>query len=356
MQQFLETLNIESWGSWIFSGAVILAVLVLNRLVHWLLVTRLRHVKPEEHVWRHAIVLSLDAPLRALIWLLGAMLIKEKLAPTGTEPLVDRLFVPITGILIILVITWFLLRTVERVKTTYVTRGDIAIDRTAVDAVSKLAWAFILIFAAISVLNEVGVPLASLLAFGGAAGIAVGFAAQTLVANLFGGLTVYASGIFKIGDDIIFPGTDLAGTVQQIGWRATRVLGWDGKQLYVPNSLFNSSNMVNHSQLQHRTISEYILLHYQNIDKVKSVVHEGNEFLKGRDDLNYFTFRFDSFGDNAIKLYIYAWAQNSPKGGFLPYAEFARIKEEVLLGIVDIARNHGCDLRLPVANIYMREE
>src|SRR3546814_10370881 len=91
------------------------------------------------------------------------------------------------------------------------------------------------------------------MAFGGAAGIAVGFAAQTLVANLFGGLTVYAGRIFKIGEDIILPNTKLAGTVQQIGWRATRVLGWDGKPFYVPNSIFNSSNMINHSRLSPRS-------------------------------------------------------------------------------------------------------
>lgn len=356
MQQFFESLNLELW---IFPVAVILGVLILNRLGHWLVSLRLRRKKPEQQVWRHAIISALDAPVRVLIWLLGARLIKEKYVPTGTEPMVDRVFALITGILIIFVITWFLLRVVKRIKHNYVARArsrGVAVDQTAVDAVSKLAWAFILIFAVISIMHEVGVPLVSLLAFGGAAGIAVGFAAQTLVANLLGGLTVYASGIFKIGDDIIFPGSDLAGTVQQIGWRATRILGWDGKELYVPNSPFNTSNMVNHSRLEHRTISEYILLHYQDLDKAQAIVREGNELLESREDISYFTFRFDSFGESTLKLYIYAWAINSPQGDFLPYAEFVRIKEEVLLAIVGIARNHGCDLRLPVANIYMRED
>src|SRR5699024_9359454 len=107
--------------------------------------------------------------------------------------------------------------------------------------------------------------------------------------------------------------------------------------------LFNSSNMVNHSRLTHRAISEHILLRYRNFDKVRDVVRDGNELLKKRQDLSYFVFRFDSFGERALKLYVYAWVQASPPGGFVPYADFARVKEEVLLSIADIARQHGCE-------------
>lgn len=356
MQQTLDQhLLMESL---IYPVVVILVALVLTRLVLGLLRNRLHRMKPKENVWRHAVLSSLYAPVRALIWLVSLVLIKQKFIPAGVVPLVDKMFIPIVSILTIFLVTWFLLRVVDQAKNNYVahiTSLHNDVDRTALDAVSKLAWIFILIFALISILQQLHVPLASLLAFGGAAGIAVGFAAQTLVANLFGGLTVYASRIFKIGEEIIFPGTNLAGTVEQIGWRATRVLGWDGKPFYVPNSIFNSSNMVNHSRLKHRTISEHILLRYQNLDKVRAIVDEGNALLERRDDIGYFVFRFDSFGDSALKLYIYAWAQTTPNVGFLPYAEFMRIKEEVLLAIADIARRHGCDLLLPASNIYLRD-
>src|SRR5699024_7725546 len=154
------------------------------------------------------------------------------------------------------------------------------------------------------------------------AGIAVGFAAQTLVANLFGGITIYASRIFKIGEGIILPSSNLSGTVQHIGWRSTQVLGWDGKLFFVPNSLFNSSNVVNNSRLMHRAISKYILLRYQDFDNVQAIVEAGNELLEKRKDINYHSFRFDGFGDAALKLYVYAWVQTVPQATFLPYAEF----------------------------------
>src|SRR5699024_2867272 len=70
--------------------------------------------------------------------------------------------------------------------------------------------------------------------------------------------------------------------------------------------------------------------------------------------LNYFAFRFNSFGDSALKLNIYAWPQMTPSGGFVPYAEFARIKEEVLLSVAAIARRHGCELLQPLSYIHLR--
>src|SRR5690625_417283 len=357
MQQILDhALNTKLW---IFLVVVIVTVLMINRLVHWILVVRLRHSKPEKHIWRQALLSALNAPVRVIVWLIGVVVIKYKCVPAGTEPLIDQVFLPAIGVLVTLAVTWFLLRFVDRAKGNYLARATVrneTVDQTAVNAISKLSWAVILVFALISILQQIGVSLSSLLAVGGAAGIAVGFASQTLVANLFGGLTIYASRIFRIGEDIILPGNNVSGTVQQIGWRSTLVLGWDGKPVYVPNSVFNSSNLVNHSRMVHRSFSENLLLHYRDFDKVERVVEEGNEMLAKRDDLNYFVLRFDSFGDTALKLNVYAWPQMTPKRDFVPYAEFARIKEEVLLTVAGIALDHGCELIQPLSYVYLRDE
>lgn len=354
--QFLDLLDAQPW---VFPLVVIGIVPLVNRLMRGLLRMRLRRMKPGESVWRQALISCVGAPASALTWLVGAVLIKERLSPEGTNPLLDRVDAPALGIATIVVVTWFLLRLAEHAKSNYVARQVARsghIDYTAVDAISKLAQAFVLIFALISALQQLRVPLASLLAFGGAAGIAVGFASQTLVANLFGGLTVYASRIFKIGEEIIFPGTDLAGMVEHIGWRATRVRGWDGKPFYVPNSVFNSSNMVNHSRLTHRTISEHFLLGYRDLDKVEPIVQAAQQMLAGHEEVGYFVFRFDRFGDNALKLFLYAWVRTTPAGGFLSYADFMRVKEELLLAIAAIAKAQGCELIQPISSLHLRDD
>lgn len=335
------------WSHWVFIGALLVGALFVNRIVHWILVAAMRRGDPVRNVWRHAFLGALDAPVRALVWILAVYIgivhfVTERPAVMST----------VIYVLVTLVLTWFMLRMVNRVTGNYAARGEASgegVDYTAVDAISKLAWAMVLIFAVLTILQTVGIPLSGLLAFGGAAGIAVGFAAQNLVGNLFGGLTVFASRIFKIGEAIILPGTDLAGDVEKIGWRSTRVHGWDGKPFYVPNSVFNTSTVINHSRMSHRTISENVLLRYEDFDKVEAIVREGNQMFEQREDIGYYVFRFASFGDNALKLAVYAYAQTDA------YAEFMRIKEEVLMAIAAIVRKHQATLVLPLAH-YRRED
>jgi MscS family membrane protein len=337
---------------------IIVAVLILNRIVQWVVNAFTRREDPADHVWSDAFLGALGPPLRAIIWITGLTIAASLLMRGGGLSMLEKLFPPARNVVAILAVAWYFLRITRRLEHNFRARGQKRgeeLDPTAADAVGKLLRAAIFITAALVIMQTLGFSIGGLLAFGGAAGIAIGFAAQTLVANLLGGLTVYASRIFKIGEDIIIPGTNLAGTVSYIGWRATRVVGWDGKPFYVPNSLFNSSNMINHSRLVHRSFSENLLLRYRDLEKVQAIVNEGNDALKKRDDLAYFVFRFDGFGDRALKLNIYAWPQTVPPGSFLPYAEFARIKEEMLLSIADIARDHDCELVLPVSNLYLRE-
>lgn len=332
----------HEWSQVVFVGILVVAALILNRIVHWVLAALAKRVHPEKKVWRHAILRALDAPIRVLIWILAIYL-----AATHLLPLRPVVLGTAIQILVILVITWLLLRVVKHVKNNYSARADTAggdVDYTAIDAISKLSWAMVLIFAAMTIMQALHVPLSGLLAFGGAAGIAVGFAAQNLVSNLFGGLTVFATRIFKIGEDIVMPGTGLAGTVKKIGWRSTWVEGWDGKPFCVPNSVFNTLTLINHSRMTHRTISENVLLRYEDYDKVAEIVRQGNAVLDAHDEIGYFVFRFASFGDSSLQLAIYAYAQTQA------YAEYMRIKEEVLMAIAGIVRGHGCTMVLPLTH------
>lgn len=354
MQQLLEL--VSGWPQWVYSVALLVAVLVAGSACHGAISAIGQRTKPELNVWREALLNTLGAPVHVLFWIAAVALVEQRFIPEDQYLVLSDNLPSVLDVLVILATAWFLMRFIKRVQANYIIsarhRGN-ELDPTAMDAIGKLAWVLVCIITVLAIMQVLGVSIGGLLAFGGAAGIAVGFAAQTLVSNLFGGLTVYASRIFRVGEDIIIPGTELAGTVQHIGWRSTRVLGWNGKPAYIPNSVFNSSNLVNNSRLTHRTISEHFLLRYEQIDKVREIVKQVNTLLEKRDDLSYFVFRFDNFGDKALKLYLYAWAQTVPHGGFVPYAEFMRIKEEILLDVVDIAHQQGCELILPLAHVQL---
>lgn len=343
---------------WLFLVVLVVVLLTVNRIVRWTLAFLWNRDQPEKKVWRSAILRASDAPLRTAIWLFGIIIAHRHYFPpdSGYTAIVN--VVPaVQEVLFIFVIGWFLFRLIDRVEENYFKRASVEgvhVDRTAANAMKKIATITVFLLVALSVIQALGISIAGLVAFGGAAGIAVGFAAQTLVSNLFGGLTVFASRIFKLDEDIIMNELGLAGTVAHIGWRSTTIEGWDGKRVYVPNSVFNTHSLTNNSRLKHRTMTQDILLRYDDYAKVQEVVEEGNALLAARDDLSYFVFRFDGFGDKALKLNIYAWIQSVPGGSFVPYAVFAEAQESILMSIADIARSKGCEV-LPVNHVQLRE-
>ena len=69
--------------------------------------------------------------------------------------------------------------------------------------------------------------------------IAIGFAAKDLLSNFFGGLFIYLDRPFAVGDWIRSPDREIEGTVEQIGWRVTRIRTFDKRPLYIPNSVFS---------------------------------------------------------------------------------------------------------------------
>src|SRR5690606_12130573 len=173
--------------------------------------------------------------------------------------------------------------------------------------------------------------------FGGMGGIAVGFAAQSLVANLLGGLTIFASRPFKVGEYIIIPGTELMGGVEHIGWRATRLIGFDRKPFYVPNAMFNTQPVINHSRMTSRQISETIHVRYDDIEAVQAIVTDGRAMLASHPGIqhDFFAFNFDSCGESSLKLFLYAFTVSTD------YNDFMDVKEDVLLRLAGIIRGHG---------------
>jgi MscS family membrane protein len=340
-----------SLSPWIFVVCLAVVLLVVSRIVHGVLNALATRTRPTKQPWRNAILVSLTAPVSGLIWVTAITLSGRGFFPPGSNEMLDASIGPLYKVLCTVIAAWFLLRLVSNTRknmhTQAVSRGG-DIDETAAEAISKLAWVIIFTTASLVIMQTLGLSIAGLLAFGGAAGIAVGFAAQNLVSNLFGGLTVFASRIFKIGEYIILPGTGLMGEVRHIGWRSTLVMGFDRKPFYIPNALFNSSSVINHSRMERRCVEQTIHMRYQDIDKVEAVIRRGNELIKSHPgiDQEFFVFRFDQYGEQSLQLFLYVFPLATG------YMDYMAIKEEVSLSIARIIREEGGEV-LPVTNVYL---
>lgn len=93
------------------------------------------------------------------------------------------------------------------------------------------------------ILETLGLPIGSLLAGAGVAGLAIGFGAQNLVRDIISGFFIVFEDQFAVGDYIAV--SEVEGTVEEIGLRTTKIESWTGEQHIIPNG--NITQVTNYS-------------------------------------------------------------------------------------------------------------
>jgi MscS family membrane protein len=123
-----------------------------------------------------------------------------------------------------------------------------------------------------------GFALRSLLAVGGISGIALGLAAKEVVSNFFGGLVLFLTRPFVIGERI--KAGAISGQVTDIGYMQTKVLGFDGTPLLVPNQAFINQVITNFSRANSKQLEASFYVHNQDIFLVNKITENVVEYLK----------------------------------------------------------------------------
>jgi MscS family membrane protein len=200
------------------------------------------------------------------------------------------------------------------------------------------------------VLQTLGFSLSGVLAAGGIGGLAIGFAAKDLLANFFGGLTIYMDRPFSVGEWIRSPDRQIEGTVEKISWRHTRIRGFNKNPIYVPNAVFTTIVVENPSRMTHRRIIETIGIRYDDLAHVASIVDAIKNMLlnhSGVDNQQTIIVNFNGFAASSLNLYVYAFTKTTN------WVVFHEVKQSLLLEIAVIIEQHGAQIALPTQTLHV---
>jgi len=114
---------------------------------------------------------------------------------------------------------------------------------TLAPVLARASRVFLVIIAALLVLQNIGYNVAGLLAGLGIGGLAVALAAKETLANLFGSIALLMDRTFEVGDTI--QQGDVEGVVVKIGLRSTRVRTKEGYVVSIPNQLITNAPVTN---------------------------------------------------------------------------------------------------------------
>jgi len=146
------------------------------------------------------------------------------------------------------------------------------LDEMLVHFFGSLARYSIIAVTVITVLNQIGVQTASLLAVLASAGLAIGLALQGTLSNIAAGVMLIFFRPFRTGQYVEVAGK--AGTVKNVSLFTTELATPDNVQIILPNSEVWSGSIVNYSHHETRRVDFLLGISYSdNIDKAFSVIN-----------------------------------------------------------------------------------
>ncbi|MBB1075168.1 mechanosensitive ion channel family protein [Rhodoferax sp. 4810] len=340
-------------ASWV---ATLLAMAFATLVMHYLLrvvIKRASHITTQTHtVWDDALLQSASQPVLLAFWLISAGFMARVVQRESKEEFLTQVLVW-RDVALIVAVAWFLLRFSGKVGHNILAqraaKGD-EVDSTTIDALVKLTRLLTVVVTIMTVAQTLGFQIGGLLALGGVGGLALGLAAKDLLANFFGGLTIYMDRPFGVGEWIRSPDKSIEGTVEHISWRHTRIRAFNKNPIYVPNAIFTSIVVENPSRMSHRRLKETIGVRYDDFDKVRVIVEDIRQLLlahPGIDTTQTMIVNFNLFGPSTLDIMIYTFTKTTD------WVMFHAVKQEVLLQIGEVINRHGAQIAFPTQTLHV---
>ena len=335
-------------------GALLIGV-PLAASIGWLLLALLeiplrwwarRHGKLDVANWR-----TVSGPA----WLLAGTLIHQIFVVYLRMPLLPRhYYFQITSIALILSATWIAWRFVRwslrRVRVRALAGGH-AGTGTLMLLGERILKIVIFILGALAVLSNLGFNMSTALAGLGIGGLAIGFGAQKTIENLFGGVSVLADEVFRVGDTCRFG--DRTGMVEDIGLRSTRLRTEERTLLAIPNGTVATINLENLSRRDKILFkTNFGLRPESKADHVRFVLSEVRKLLYSHPKVETKTVRvrLTDIAGAALNMEVLSYILTQD------FNEFAAVREDLLLRIMDIVEDAGGSLALPSQTLYITRD
>ncbi len=203
-----------------------------------------------------------------------------------------------------------------------------------------------------AILELWGIHVGPIIAGLGLFGVAVALGAQDMFKNLIDGMIIIAEKRFSPGDSIRVDGV-VEGTVEDIGFRSTKVRNLDRAPVYVPNADLADKPVINLSALSYRRIYWKVRIDYRTSlqqlrqirDEVKNYILEHEEFARPEELVS--TVRIDSLNESSIDMVIECFTRTTNN------TEYFEIKERLAFKVKDVIETVGAGFAFPSRSVYV---
>jgi MscS family membrane protein len=341
--------DIALW-QWLAIPGVLVLSWTAGRLLGWLSRRLLgRLVERTATQWDDLLLAQLGGPL-ALFWSVAAaaLLVLPLGLSEAAEGRVDRLL----RLGAVVTLFWAGIRAVDvgfKVLADTPTARASGIGRGLLPMLRRATQIAVVAMAVVAVLTDIGYPVASLLAGLGIGGLALAFAAQKTLENLFGSISISVDRPFQVGDFVRVEG-GVSGHVEELGLRSTRIRTLDRTLVTIPNGKLADQRIETFAARDRCRLSFTMgLVHATRADQMRAVL-SGVDALLRRHPRAWpegITVRFVGLAASSLEVEVAAWFATAD------WDEFQTLRQEVLLGVMEVVERAGTALAYPTQTIHL---
>lgn len=220
-------------------------------------------------------------------------------------------------------------------------------DTSAIELLNKILKGGLWLIAIILILSNLGYNITTLIAGLGIGGIAIAFALQNILGDIFASFSIYLDKPFKIGDYILFK--DIEGTVKRIGIKSTRIEALQGHEIVVSNKQLTETIVNNYKNMDYRRILFNFSVKYdtdlQKLEKIPDVI---KDIIDNIDMATHKRVHFSKFGDFGY-IFEVVYFVNSRE-----YDIYMDVQQQINFGITKKFENEGIEISVPAKYLLTR--
>ncbi len=224
-------------------------------------------------------------------------------------------------------------------------------DDLLVPLVRKTIKIFITAFGLIYIAESLDVPIMPLVTGLGIGGVGFAFAAKDTLEHLFGSVTVIADRPFQVGDWVVIG--DVEGTVEEVGFRSTRVRTFYNSLVTVPNGNLVRAVIDNYGKRKYKRWSTHVNLTYDTPpDKLESFCEGIRELVRlhpyTRKD--YYQVWLHKFGAHSLDVLLYVFWKTPD------WQTELRERHRLMMDIIRLADQLGVEFAFPTQTLHLHQE
>lgn len=196
----------------------------------------------------------------------------------------------------------------------------------------------------LSILANLGVDITAMIASLGVGGIAIALAVQTLLSDMFASMSIGIDKPFEIGDFVVFG--EVAGTIEHIGLKTTRIRSLSGEQIVIANADLLSQVVHNYKRMNTRRIVFNFGISYRTpVEKVREISAQVKRIIEGTEQTQFDRAHFFAFDESRLTFEVVHIVQTAS------YNEYMDIQQEINLQLMETLRDMDVQFAFPIRNV-----